>query len=68
MEQKSGPGLTSDIYSDQNQFNKNLLENRWNHKHIENQGLDGNRNPPEDVDTIKLAHSVSIYPHETKTK
>lgn len=37
-------------------------------KHTENQGLDGNRNPPEDVDTIRLAYPVSIYPHETKTK
>lgn len=48
--------------------NHSLFKNHPIFKHTENVGLDGNRNPPEDVDTIKLSHPVSIYPHETKTK
>ncbi|MGE5454056.1 MAG: hypothetical protein ACM3O9_02550 [Methylocystaceae bacterium] len=34
----------------------------------ENIGLDGNRNPPEDVDTITYPQPQTIYPQETKTK
>ncbi|MGE5381230.1 MAG: hypothetical protein ACM3NT_09235 [Methylocystaceae bacterium] len=48
--------------------NKNLSAKDPKLKHKENMGLDGNRNPEEDVDTITLPHPVNIYPHETKTK
>jgi len=47
---------------------QSLFKNHPTMKHTENIGLDGNRTPPEDVDTIKLTRSVSIYPQQTKKK